>query len=116
MREARWYPVVAVATLSYRKSLRHRQAFDLETRALAARDRAILQEQRFVVGGEIYARGYVKVRVLKSEGGSASAEELTSLIGDDLTELPLDDWMLRWVDDIALPPTRTAAPSVWDPA
>ncbi len=48
-----------------------------------------------------------------SAGGGVSAEQLTELLGDDLTGLPLDDWVLRWVDDVALPPTREAAPSDW---
>lgn len=114
MRAAGAYPVVAVATIAYRKSLRRGQPFVLETRALAVRDRALFLEQRFVVGGEIFARAFVKVRVLAGAGGGVSAEQLTEFLGADLTELPLEDWMLRWVDDVALPPTRDAAPSDWD--
>jgi acyl-CoA thioesterase FadM len=114
MRAAECYPVVAVATIAYRRSLRRGQRFQLETRALAVRDRALYLEQRFVVDGEIFARGHVKVRVLASAGGGVSAAQLTEFLGDDLTGLPLDDWMLRWVDDVTLPPTREPAPSDWD--
>lgn len=113
MRAAGAFPVVAVATISYRKSLRRGQRFVLETRALAVRDRALFLEQRFVVDGEIFARAHVKVRMLASAGGSVTAEQLTEFLGNDLTGLPLEEWMLRWVDDVALPPTREPAPSTW---
>ncbi|MDP9028689.1 MAG: acyl-CoA thioesterase, partial [Actinomycetota bacterium] len=114
MRAAACYPVVAVATITYRKSLRRGQRFVLETRALAVRDRGLFLEQRFVVEGEIFARAYVKVRVLATAGGGVSAEQLTEFVGEDLTGLPLEEWMLHWVDDVALPPTREPAPGAWD--
>ena len=114
MRAVGCYPVVAVATIAYRKSLRRGQRFQLETRALAVRDRALFLEQRFVVEGEIFARAHVKVRVLASAGGGVSAAQLTEFLGADLAGLPLDAWMLRWVDDVTLPPTREPAPSDWD--
>ena len=114
MRAAGAFPVVAVATISYRRSLRRGHRFVLETRALAVRDRALFLEQRFVVGGEIFARALVKVRVLASAGGGVSAEQLGEFLGEDLSGLPLPEWMLRWVNDVALPPAREPAPSEWD--
>ena len=113
MRSVGASPVVAVSTISYRKSLRRGQPFVLETRALAVRGRALFLEQRFVVDGELFARAYLKVRVLAGAGGGVSAEQLNEFVGEDLTWLPLDEWMLRWVDDVALPPTREPAPSDW---
>jgi Uma2 family endonuclease len=55
MRERGWYPVVANATISYRKSLHLWQRFDVESRVIAADDRAVYLEHRAVVDGEIYA-------------------------------------------------------------
>jgi acyl-CoA thioesterase FadM len=113
MRAAGAYPVVAVATITYRKSLRRGQTFQLETRALAVRQRALYLEQRFVVDAEIFARAFVKVRVLAGAGGGVSAAQLDEFLGEDLTGVPLEDWMLRWVEDVALPTTREPAPSAW---
>lgn len=114
MRAAGAFPVVAAATISYRKSLRRGQRFVLETRALAVRDRSLFLEQRFVVDGEMFARAFVTVRVLAQTGGGVSAQQLSEFVGEDLTGLPLEEWMPRWVDDVTLPPTREPAPSVWD--
>jgi len=108
-----FYPVVAAQTITYRKSLQWRQRFVLETRMAGYHDRALFVEQRFVVDGEIYARAFVKARFLKRAGGTVSVEELNAIAGMDLTQLPLESWVRRWADDVALPSTRAEAPSEW---
>lgn len=110
---AGFYPVVAAQTITYRKSLQWRQRFVLETRMAGFHDRALFVEQRFVVGGEIYARAFVKARFLRRAGGTVTVDELNALAGIDLTLLPLDAWVRRWADDVALPSTRAEAPSEW---
>jgi acyl-CoA thioesterase FadM len=111
--DAGFYPVVAAQTITYRKSLQWRQRFVLETRIAGYHDRALFVEQRFVVDGEIYARAFVRARFLKRSGGVVTVDELNELAGMDLTLLPLEAWVQRWADDVALPSTRTDAPSVW---
>ena len=111
--DAGYYPVVAAQTITYRKSLQWRQRFVLETRMAGFHDRALFVEQRFVVSGEIYARAFVKARFLKRTGGTVTVEELNTLAGIDLTQLPLEAWVRRWADDVALPSTRAEAPSEW---
>jgi YbgC/YbaW family acyl-CoA thioester hydrolase len=111
---AGWYPVVASQTITYRKSLRWRQRFVIETRMAGFHEKAVFVEQRFVVDGEVYARAFVKARFLKRSGGTVSVEELNELAGVDLRTIPLDGWVQRWADDVALPSTRAEAPSEWD--
>jgi len=108
-----FYPVVASQTITYRRSLDLWQAFDLETRIIGLDAKAVYAEQRFVVDGEIYARGIVKARFLKKSGGTVPVAELTAALGVDLASLGLPAWIERWSSDVALPAARAAAPSEW---
>jgi acyl-CoA thioesterase FadM len=108
-----WYPVVSNLTISYRKSLEPWQRYVLETRMVAADDRAIYMEQRFTVGGEIYARLYLRGRFLKRSGGIVAHSELEAATGIDLATLGGPEWLERWSTDVALPSTKQPAPSDW---
>ena len=70
-------------------------------------------EQRFVVGGEIYAQGFMRGRFLKKAGGTVSLQELADALGVDTTEVTLPAWLARWSEDVVLPPTKVNAPSNW---
>jgi YbgC/YbaW family acyl-CoA thioester hydrolase len=107
-----WYPVVASATITYRRSLQLWQRFTLETRLVGVDAKATYVEQRFVVGGEIFATAFVKARFLKKTGGTVTVAELTEALGYD-TSAPLPEWLERWSTDVALPPSKASAPSEW---
>jgi acyl-CoA thioesterase FadM len=108
------YPVVASQTITYRKSLRLWQAFEIETRILGYDDRAVYLEQRFVADGEVYARGFVKGRFLRRGGGVVPIAEVGMLAGIDPAAHPVPDWLRDWSQHVTLPSTRAAAPSAWD--
>ena len=108
-----WYPVVANATISYRKSLDLGARYQLQTRMVGIDDRAVFMEQRFVVDGEIHARLFLRGRFLKRSGGTVSVEEIAAATGIDPADLPVPAWLDRWTADVALPPTREPAPSDW---
>lgn len=107
------YPVVTSSTITYRRSLDLWTRYTLETRVLGYDDRACYLEQRFVVDGEIFARGVVKGRFLRRTGGTVTMDELTALLGVDRSELVLPEWVARWERDAALPSARSSAPSEW---
>ena len=107
------YPVAANVTMSYRKSLQAWQRFVLETKIVGYDDKCVFVEQRFVVGGEIYARGYIRARFMKRGSGPVAVAELAELMGVDPSEAQLPLWLARWAADVALPPSRAEAPSVW---
>jgi acyl-CoA thioesterase FadM len=107
------YPVIVSETVTFRRSLELWQKYTLETRFLGSDAKATYLEQRFVVGGEIYARAVVRARFLRRSGGTVSPVELAEEAGIDLTTAPLPQWIERWTEDVALPATRAAAPSVW---
>lgn len=113
MMAAKVYPVVSAQTIAYRKSLELGQRFDVESRIVGYDDKAVYMEQRIVRNGEVYARAYVQGRFLRMGGGVASADEVGRIVGVDVTERPIPDWMRAWADQIKLPSTREPAPSDW---
>ncbi|WP_235825186.1 acyl-CoA thioesterase [Agromyces badenianii] len=117
MREKGWYPVVASETITFRKSLQLWDRFTIESRLVGHDDKAVYMEQRYVRPGadgepEIYAQGFIRARFLKKAGGTVPMSEIVEALGvSGADEIP--DWMEQWGTDVALPPTRAAAPSVW---
>jgi acyl-CoA thioesterase FadM len=114
MMKMRFYPVVASETITFRKSLAPWQRYTLESKIVGYDDKAVYLEQRFVVDGELYAQGFIRGRFLKKSGGTVSMAELAELVGVDLSEVKLPAWLSEWADDVAMPSTRTAAPSIWE--
>ena len=109
-----FYPVVASETITFRKSLQPWQRFDLETRIVGYDAKAVYVEQRFVVDGEIFAQAFIRGRFLKKSGGVVSVAELSAAIGIDVSAFAPPAWLTAWGAQVALPPTRAEAPSVWD--
>jgi acyl-CoA thioesterase FadM len=108
-----YYPVASSETITFRKSLQPWQRFTLETRIVGYDTKAVFVEQRFVVAGEIFARGFIRARFLKKSGGTVSMSELADALGVDTTTVTLPSWLARWSDDVVLPATRAEAPSQW---
>ncbi|WP_445964035.1 acyl-CoA thioesterase [Agromyces sp. ZXT2-6] len=118
MRAKDWYPVVASETITFRKSLSLWQRFTIESRLVGYDEKAVYLEQRFVRPGpdgrdEIYAQGFIRARFLRKAGGTVPVSELVEAFGAPPAEDELPEWIERWGADVALPPTRAAAPSVW---
>ena len=111
--ERGFYPVVSKETISFRKSLQPWQRFTVETRIAGYDDKAVFIEQRCVVKGEIFARGFMCGRFLKKTGGTVSIAELADVLDVDPTEVTLPEWLARWSADMVLPATRGDAPSEW---
>lgn len=113
MQENDWYTVVGAQTITYRKSLNPWQKFTVETKLIAFDERAAYMEQRFVRGGEIYARAYIQGRFLKKSGGTVSIAELAAVTGINPADYPLTDELATWAQTVRLPSTRSQAPSIW---
>ena len=109
-----YYPVMANETISFRKSLNLWKKFDLETRVVGYDAKAVYVEQRFVVGGEIYAQAMTRARFLKRSGGTVAVAELLETIGWDGEQPVLPEWVNDWAEHVALPVSRAEAPSIWE--
>ena len=114
MRRRGWYPVVASSTITFRKSLRPWQRFEVESRFLGVNERDVYLEQRFVVDGEIYARLYLRGRFLQDGGGHVPMDELVGLLGDAPVDVRVPAWLIAWGSDVSLPSTKSPAPSEWN--
>jgi len=103
LRRRGWYPVVAGQTITYRRSLRLGQRFDVYSRAVGIDDRWVYVEQTFCVGRDVYARAVVRSRFLKRSGGSVERAELEELVGPapDARELPV--WVREWTGASRIP-------------
>jgi len=113
MKDRDWYAVVSSETITFRKSLQLWQRFEVQSRFIGHDDKAIFLEHRAVVDGEVYARAIVRARMLRRAGGTVSNEELFAAVGKPDGVPEIDPWVHDWAAASALPPTRTAAPSVW---
>lgn len=113
MRRHGWYGVVSSETITFRKSLELWQRFDLQTRMLGHDDRALYLEHRALVGGEIYARAIIRIRMLKRAGGTLPHEELFAAVGRPEGTPDVETWVHDWAAASALPSTRQSAPSHW---
>lgn len=79
-----WYPVAGSETMTFRRSLQPWQRYVLESRVVGYDDRAMYMQQRFVVGGEVYAEGIVRGRFVRrpgSAGGGPSSASGTGVSG-----------------------------------
>ena len=114
LRRRGWYPVVASSTVSFRKSLKPWQRFDIESRFLGVVGHDVYLEQRFVVRGEIYAQLFVRGRFLKDAVGHVPTDELLALLGEIPPTVRVPEWLRDWTEDVTLPSTKSPAPSEWD--
>ncbi|MCL3860728.1 acyl-CoA thioesterase [Actinotalea sp. K2] len=81
LRERGWYPVVAASTMTYRRSLRLGDRFEITSRVVGWDERVVYLEQVFTRGSESVARGLVAGRFLSRGGGRIPAPEVVGLLG-----------------------------------
>lgn len=109
-----WYPVVVAETITFRKSLTPWQLFDLETRIVGWDSEAFYFESRFVVGNEIYTKAIVRIRFLKKSRGIVTPQEVIDDLGGlDAPAPKLEQWIVDWAANTALPKGKEEAPSLW---
>ncbi|MGJ0204747.1 thioesterase family protein [Leucobacter sp. gxy201] len=113
-----WYPVVVGQTISYRKSLNPWKRFWIESKILGFDEQAVYMEQRFVRPNaqrrpEIYARAFVRARILRRAGGVVPVDEIIAKSGANPDELVVPEAVLRWGLATKLPSLRDEAVSSW---
>ncbi|OZD61915.1 acyl-CoA thioesterase [Rhodococcus sp. 06-1460-1B] len=90
----KWYPVVAGQTITYRKSLKLGQKFDVYTRIAGFDDRWVYLEQTFRVGSTVHATAAIRSTFLKKSGGSVQRHELETLVGEIPDQLRVPESVL----------------------
>lgn len=110
IKELGWYPVVASQTITYRRSLRPWQSFEVHTRILGFDDDgSSFLEQTFVHGDTIHAQAVVRAKFLKESGGRVERHEMEAAVGGFPEELQAPEWVREWaVDSRAVARTITS--------
>ncbi|PIO50299.1 4-hydroxybenzoyl-CoA thioesterase [Leucobacter sp. OAMLP11] len=113
-----WYPVVVAQTITYRKSLNPWKRFAIESKVLGFDEQAVYMEQRFLRpdrsgSDEIYARAFVRSRILRRSGGVVPVDEIIERLGADPAEFHVSDDLLAWGRLSRLQSTREPAPNAW---
>ncbi|MFK5644913.1 acyl-CoA thioesterase [Ornithinimicrobium sp. LYQ121] len=97
LRAKRWYPVVAAQTVSYRRSMRLGQRFEITTRVLGWDERVVYLEQVFTSGGQHCARGLVAGRFLeRGSGVRVPAPQAVGLLGPGVVSPELPEDVASW--------------------
>jgi acyl-CoA thioesterase FadM len=104
-----WFPVVTAQTITYKRSLKLWQKFQVHTRVLGFDDRHSYLQQSFVVGDQLMARSVVQIRFLKRSGGSVTQAELEEVAGGYPIELELPAWVKEWADSVRI--SKTTGPA-----
>lgn len=71
-----WYSVVAGETIRFKRSLKLWDRFTLKTRIIGHDEKYFFIEQKFILEDQEMARGLVKVRFLKTAGGTVGTDEV----------------------------------------
>lgn len=88
----KWMPIVGSAHVTFRRSLRPLQAFEVTTQVVAWDQKWFYMEQKFVSQNKLYARGLVKASLTDREG-LIPTERILALLGADPHPPALPD---RW--------------------
>lgn len=92
------YPVLASATIRYRRSLQLFQPFTIKTKVLCWDEKYFFIEQKFEVRGELYTQAMVRARFLRKSGGKVSPQEIMDLIGMKEVSPPIPKSVQLWVE------------------
>ncbi|MDR3428854.1 MULTISPECIES: acyl-CoA thioesterase [Silvimonas] len=97
VKQAGWFPVVAMETIHFRKALTVWQRFEVQTDVLGWDEKAVFLQHRIERKGEIIAVAVVAARFLRRTGGSVLTSDLMALGGITHPSPPLPDWIVAWV-------------------
>jgi len=89
MRARKWYPVIASAKISFRRSLNVFETFELTTQVIGWDDKWLYIEHRMERGGKVMAQAFVKGLFL-GPGGKVPMAELIGAMGHDPQSPELD--------------------------
>lgn len=98
-----WYPVVAGQTITYLRSLRLGQSFELHTRFLGFHGPWSYVIQEFRVGNTVYAHAVVRARFLRRGGGTVPQDEVVAQAGAKPGGGGVPQWVIDWSEHTKRP-------------
>ena len=93
----RWRPMVASATIRFRRGLGPFVRYELRTRLLCWDQKWIFLEQRFEKDGEVYATALVKV-VFLGPREKIAPQEVAQAVGHDGASPEMPEAVLSWLE------------------
>lgn len=93
----RWFPVVASATIRFRKSIDFLERFELETTLVGWDEKWVWIEQRFVVGDEIRADALLK-GVFLEKRTPVPPSRLFAALGLEAEPRHVPEWIAHWTE------------------
>jgi acyl-CoA thioesterase FadM len=94
----RWYPVLASATVRFRRPLDPWQRYTLRTHLFAWNEKWTFLEQRFEIGGQAHAIGRVKA-LFRGRGGNVPTAALFEAAGvRDVPPVRLPEDVRAWLE------------------
>jgi len=82
LRRKRWYPVVAAASVKYKRSMKLGEKITITTRVLGWDERCVYLEQVFTSGDKLNATAWIAARFLQVGGKRLDMPEVLELLAD----------------------------------
>ena len=92
-----WNPIVASSFMRYRRPLHLFENFELQTRIVGWNQKWFFLAQRFLRGGQVHARGFIKGLFVGPEG-SVPCEDVISALGHKEPSPPLPRALNLWLE------------------
>ncbi|MFC6154940.1 thioesterase family protein [Nocardioides yefusunii] len=93
------FAVVSSQSIRYRRSLKAFEKFTLTSQVIGWDDKAFYYLHDFLVDGELSARAVVQSRAVR-RGKGVPIEETLAVLGDDVPELELPEWVKEWAGTV----------------
>lgn len=97
LRKKGWYPVMAGASIEFRKSLKLGQRFSIRTRVIGWDHKSVYMQQEFTRKKRTVARIMIDARFLSVRGARVSNDELVALLGIEGPSPELPEAFQLWI-------------------
>lgn len=113
MAHRKWISVVSAETITFRRSLKIGQKFTIETQIIGWLGPNFVVEQRFVLGDEVVAQGFVLQIFVTRSGFVLSEDQVLEGLGRPEALPPIPGWVRKWAESSRLPRNHDHFPSRW---
>ncbi|MFC3689853.1 acyl-CoA thioesterase [Aquipuribacter hungaricus] len=107
LRRAGWYPVVVAETITFKRSLRLFQRFDVVTEVVGWDEVSLFLRQDVVRGDVLVASAVIRGRFLGRDGARITPQQVMGLSGEQLEARELPAWVVDWARSTEI---RSATP------
>ncbi len=93
-----WYPVVIAETITFKRSLRLFERFDVRTQVIGWDERSLFLQQDFLRGDGLVASAVVRARFLGRDGSKITSRQVLDLAGHHPAPLEIPRWVTEWAE------------------